>query len=371
MKKIAHFIDTQNAGGAESLVLDMALALSQSGFAIEVHHFDSVWLHDKCLEHDLPILKIPGHQLYRSSRTLPLFALQFSRFLKERKIDILHSHLYDPIIGGGMAAFLSRTPHIGTLHDIYSLEKKRKLRLVYLASLLKTNLVGVSRGIEQHLRARGFSEKRIKTIENGVDIGKFQGKADKDIRKKLGLARKDLVFISVGRLVGLKGIDVLIDGFAEVNHEKAKLLIVGDGPQRADLQKYIQEKGLAASVSLLGHREDVPALLKISNCFVLASHTEGLSCSIIEAMATGLPIIATDVGGNRELVREGENGYLVPRGDSRALAGRMLELLRDGGKRKNFGESSLRLATERFSRPIMVQRYINEYEQMLSGRKRD
>jgi L-malate glycosyltransferase len=367
MKKIAHFIDTQNAGGAESLVFDLTSVLAQSGFDIEVYQFDSVWLEGKCKEHKLPILRAPGHHLYKSSRTLPLFAWKFSKFLRERKVHILHSHLYDPIIGGAMAAFCSRIPHIGTLHDVYTLEEKRSLSLVYLASLLKTNLVAVSHGIEQHLLDKGFAQNRIKTIENGVDILKFEGNPDPRLRKELGLTCEDLVFICVGRLVALKGLDILLDAFAGIRQNNVKLLLVGDGPEKGALASRIMDRGMAASVSLLGHREDVPDLLRISSCFVLASHTEGLSCSIIEAMAAGLPVIATDVGGNRELVLDGENGYLVPRADAAALAGRMLEMVKDHSRRERFGRESLRLAAERFSRQVMVQRYIQEYEQMLSS----
>ncbi|MCK4787018.1 MAG: glycosyltransferase, partial [Desulfobacteraceae bacterium] len=112
-------------------------------------------------------------------------------------------------------------------------------------------------------------------------------------------------------------------------------------------------------------REDVPKLLKLAHCFVLASHSEGLSCSIIEAMAAGLPVVATDVGGNCELVNNGVNGYLLPPNDPGAFAEKLHILINDDEKRQKFGKNSSKIANDKFSLDKMIAEYVSVYRELL------
>lgn len=368
MKKVAHFIDSNVLGGAEVLLIEICKRLKNYDLQPEVFHFGHPWLTKRCDEFGIPSVLVPGYKSYKSIRTIPIFGAIFTRFLKQRNITILHSHLVDPITAASLAAFLSGTSHIGTLHDTHTIEEKRsKIRLLQIAALLGTRLITVSKNVERFLQTTAkFPAGTFQTILNGVDVEKFRRGKRQETRDKLQLSSNDIIFICVGRLVDIKGHNVLIEAFSMIKSSSpVKLLIVGDGPRRQDVENLIAEKGMGTDIKVLGLREDVPELLNLSDCFVLSSHSEGLSCSIIEAMAAGLPVVATDVGGNSELVRDGECGYLVPAKDPAAFANRLQALIDHDSKRRTFGETSLRIAQEKFSLDAMIEGYVRIYREMV------
>jgi glycosyltransferase involved in cell wall biosynthesis len=370
MPKIAHFIDSHDSGGAESIVIELCRKSGDYGYEPEIYHFGNLWLEEKCRENDIPAFIVPGHRFYTSSLTIPLFAVMFFRFLKRRRVDVLHSHLFGPIIGACFAAFLAGIPHIGTLHDIYTLEEKKiRIRYLQVSSLLGTKLVTVSHQMKTFLRNQGrFHNGSIQTIVNGVEVEKYHAPADRLQYPDLGLGRDDIVFICVGRLEQIKGHDVLLQAFKQLMPQRnVKLLIVGEGPCRTEIEKQIVGSGLPDNVRMLGHRSDVPALLNLCDCFVLASRSEGLSCSIIEAMAAGLPVIATDVGGNRELVKDNVNGYLVPPGNADAMGHMMRDLLESESKRTMYGATSRQRAREQYSLKTMLRQYVDIYDSTTPG----
>ena len=364
--KIAHFIDSDDPGGAETLVIELCTRLNRDGFDTQVWHFGNQWIQEKCEERKIPCLRVPGHRFYKSIVTLPLFVLLFVYFIVRSRIDLLHSHLTDSVIAGSAAAFLCRVPHVGTLHDTYSLaEKKSKASLLRIAALLGTRLITVSVQMREYLERMGqFPTDMIQVIVNGVDLDRFSGAPARNIRSLLGVGQEDVLLISVGRLVKLKGYDTLIAALGDpaLAVLPVKLFIVGDGPDRQRCQELIEHGGLGERVVLLGHRDDVQDLLKSSDCFVLASSTEGLSCSIIEAMAAGLPVVATAVGGNAELVMEGVSGFLVPPDNPTALAFRLNEMVLNEEKRRQFGQAGLALATQGLSLSSMVKKYVSIYD---------
>jgi len=367
MKKIAHFIDTIIPGGAEVLIIEISRNLRKYNYQPEVFHFGNPWLVEKCAELDIPCVLVPGHEYYKSIKKLPLFTLKFIRFLKERKISLLHSHLFAPITGSCFATFIGGVPHVGTMHDTYTIEeKKSRIHLLRVASIITTQLVTVSEDMREYLRSLGkFNGDSLKLIWNGVDLDRYSSPHN-SLRLELGLELSEIVFICVGRLVKIKGHDILIEAFSKIrSNEHVKLLIVGDGPNRGMIEKLIDEKNMGKQIQIVGFRNDVPALLGLSDCFVLSSRSEGLSCSIEEAMASGLPLIVTDVGGNRELVIDGECGYLVAANDPDSFAKKMQIMIDNKEKRLKFGEMSRVIAQEKFSIASMVEKYINIYQKML------
>lgn len=370
MVKIAHFIDSDDPGGAEMLVVEICKCLNRYGFQLEVLHFGNTWLKKECDKFSIPSIIVPGHKYYKSAKTMPIFSLVFKRFLQRRNIDILHSHLFGSITGACITTFLTKIPHIGTIHDTYTIEeKKSRIRLILLSSLLKTRLITVSEAMKNYLRSLAkFPKATFETIYNGVDLEKFSVQTDVRLRSEVELEPNDITLISVGRLVGIKGHEILVEAFDRLLKSKRpiKLLIVGDGPNRKNIESLITNRKLDNKVKILGFRHDIPQLLRLSDCFVLSSHSEGLSYSIIEAMASGLPLVVTDVGGNRELVIDGECGYLAPPNDPTAFAERLQLLIDNEQKRKQFGRISLKLAREKFSLTTMLDKYVNIYNQMIN-----
>jgi L-malate glycosyltransferase len=362
MPKIAHFIDSLDPGGAEMMVIDICRSIGRYGFSPVVYHFGNAWLEKRCKELDIPTVCAPGRDWFISSKTLPLFFIAFTRFLREQGVDLLHSHLFGAITGASVPARCAGIPHVGTLHDLYTIEeKRRRVRWLQLASLLGTQLVAVTRQIKDYLdRTADFNRRPIATIVNGVDTVRFATKVD---RKQSGICSDHTVFICVGRLERIKGHDVLLRAFKKMAANKLNhLLIVGDGPCREEIEHQVTKSGLQDRVRLLGHRDDIPQLLAASDCFVLSSRSEGLSCSIIEAMAAGLPIIATDVGGNKDLVEDGVNGYLVPSENEELLSRSMDAMSADRPLAKIFGARSLEKARLHFSLEATVKSYVGIYE---------
>ncbi len=147
-------------------------------------------------------------------------------------------------------------------------------------------------------------------------------------------------------------------------------VFIGDGPLRTALQEQAQALGIAQRVHVLGRRDDVPALLSQLDIFVLTSRSEGMSNTILEAMATGLPVVATAVGGTPEMVLDGETGRLVPPDDPEALERALTPLLIDAAPRRRMGQQARRRVESRFSLPAMVQAYETLYEQLLTRRRR-
>jgi len=370
MKKIAHFIDTIVPGGAEKLIIDICRNLKEHDYQPEVFHFGNPWLVEKCAQLNIPCSLVPGHKLYKSVKTIPLFTVVFRNFIKQRNVDVLHSHLFGPITGSCFATLLARIPHLGTIHDTYTIEEKRnRAYLLRLASIIGTKLVTVSEDMRDYLcnsiRYKKFSKNDFNVVLNGVDLNTYSQLRDDKLRSDLQLSSTDIVFICVGRLAKIKRHDILIKAFSKLHSKnKVKLLIVGDGPDRDRIEKLIIKLGLNKQVRMLGFRSDIPKLLALSDCFVLSSQSEGLSYSIAEAMASGLPLVVTDVGGNKELVVNEQCGYLVPPNEPDLFAEKMQQIIDDDSKRKEFSLKAKKIAQEKFSINTMINKYIDIYRKM-------
>jgi len=219
----------------------------------------------------------------------------------------------------------------------------------------------------------GIAPRKVQVLMNGVDVERFAPGAV-DRRALLPQVPDGAVVVgTVGRLDPVKGHAVLVDAVARLTaHGEVpmQLVIVGEGPERAALQQRIDAAGLGETVHLLGEREDVPAVLQTCDVFCLPSFAEGISNTLLEAMATGLPVVATAVGGNRELVVDGEVGCLVPAHDPAALAAALQPLVSDVGMRQRWGAAARRRACEQFSLEAMVRRYEACYTEVMSERVR-
>lgn len=239
--------------------------------------------------------------------------------------------------------------------------------------------VALSRQIEHYLQHRvAVPAACISYLCNGVDMARFgTPPADTDRRTVLrtapfSLAADSLVVGTVGRLQTVKDQALLLNAFARAIackpelRSRGRLVIVGDGPLRADLESLIDALGLRQYVWLAGEQSDVPAWLRSLDLFVLPSRSEGISNTILEAMACGLPVVATDVGGNSELVEAGVTGELVAAGDVEALAHRLARAIDEPARLQAQGRAGRRRAEQRFSLDAMVAGYESMYDWMLA-----
>ena len=364
--RIGLFIDTENFGGAESILISTLAYLRKCGHEVVVYSFGNPALESACLAHGAEIRMAPLRHRYKSASGLPSFAWAFSKVLRQDGIEILHSHLFGPIVGGGAACWLARVPHIGTLHDVYIVqERPLRAKLLTLVNMLGTKLVCVSEQMRDYYSAASMIRpSRLTVVRNGVDIESFARE-----RNRADTAAS-VTIIMVGRLHPIKRHDLMIRALASLTSLRTwRLRILGDGPMLAALEELCNVLGISDRVEFLGRRHDVAVQLGTADIFGLVSDSEGMSLSLIEALASGLPIIATDVGNNAELVVNGRNGFLIPAGDPDALAAALRTLIEDPAMRRRFGDSSSAFAGESLEIGSMLKAYQSMYEAGLADHR--
>ena len=189
------------------------------------------------------------------------------------------------------------------------------------------------------IREEGVKPENCVLVRNGIDLAQFDGAAAKGLQAPLPLPAGAVAVAVIGNLWPVKGHRTLVEAVSRLPAElrQVRFLCAGEGPEREALTARIAQLGLAEQVLLLGHRLDVPALLSRAQAACLCSSAEGLSNALMEAMAARLPVVATRVGGNMELVREGDNGLLVAPGDARGLADALMRLLRQPDQARAMG----------------------------------
>lgn len=234
--------------------------------------------------------------------------------------------------------------------------------------------ITVSKHIERYLTARvGVADSRITQIYNGVDTDRFMPAAAAGAREILprGFADTDSVIIgTVGRIQQIKDQETLIRAFAALTREpavagRARLAIVGDGPLLGELRELVASLGITRLAWLPGAASNIPDILRTMDVFVLPSLLEGISNTILEAMATGLPVLATDVGGNPELVQEGRTGRLFEPRDAGALARLLSDYVTKATLRQTHARNAREVAVEQFSLDTMVEKYESVYKEAL------
>ncbi len=374
MKRIAHFIDTEIIGGAEIVLLDLAQGIRERGYEPVIFHFRHPLLPELAAAANIPSFQLPGYELYKSSRTLHRFARGLAEVLEQERIDLVHTHLFGPAVGAALSRYYRPIPHVATLHDIYIIEERRaRARLLQLAAWTGSNLVMISENMRWYYSKLVYlPNHRRHLIQNGIDISCYHSTSSvlrEELRATLGIKQQEVVFTCVARLTELKRHDLILRALARLkstgNH---KLLFVGVGPEEDSLRKLAYYYEVQDRVLFLGMRHDIPEILHASDVFVLASDTEGLSRSVLEAMAAGLPSVVTDVGGNSELVLDEVTGLIVPPNDAESLSGAMLRLSTEEALRKKFAEAAFERAVSSFSRSRMLDRYTSLYEKLLAAK---
>jgi sugar transferase (PEP-CTERM/EpsH1 system associated) len=308
----------------------------------------------------------PGVQLFELSRRrgndLNLVADLYRLFKRERP-HVVHTHRWGTLLEGTLAARLAGVPFVvhgehGTLETRWRNAWIQRRLWHHVDRVLSVS----SRLAERMAQEMAFPLDRITVIRNGLDLNRFQPVADKTAaRQALGISPDQLVIGTVGRTVPVKDHPTFLRALARVRDAGVRFtaVIAGTGPAFQDTVRLAESLNLT-EVQLLGNRDDVDTVLRAFDIFVLSSTSEGLSNTIQEAMATGLPVVATNVGGADELVVEGQTGILTPSGDDRAMADALLALARDDSRRSAFGRRGAERARTHFG----IERMFRDYENM-------
>jgi glycosyltransferase involved in cell wall biosynthesis len=224
-------------------------------------------------------------------------------------------------------------------------------------------VVTVSAELKQHLVAEGFPTRKVSVIYNGIDVGVVPGcDIRARVRRELGIADNAIVVGTIARLDPVKDLHTLIRAVGRQGPQRAPmvLLVIGDGSERAQLEASAREVGHGSSVRFLGHREDARDLLAACDLYANSSISEGISLTILEAMAAGLPVVATRVGGTPEIV-DATCGRLVPSRDPDALASTLAALAADGALRRLLGGKARTRVEQRFTLDRMIREYRDAY----------
>jgi sugar transferase (PEP-CTERM/EpsH1 system associated) len=324
-----------------------------------------------CLEDVGPLKErlAPHIQVVSLGKKYPrnLRVWELARIIRKLRPDIVHSRNWAGI-DAVMAARISRVPVV--IHGEHGREaidpkgQNRRRKLIRRAlSPFVDQYVTVSDDLRHWLVNGRIPEKKIIRIHNGVDTSRFSNGSRETARGLLGVSSDQVVIGTVGRLDPVKDHTTLIRAFAMVQpqHTRSVLIIVGEGLLRLALENQIEELRLGGQVRLIGERSDIPAILKAFDVFVLPSIAEGLSNTILEAMASELPVIATRTGGNPELVKDGVTGSLVPVQNPATLADAMEMYLKDSELRAAHGKAGRERVVRQFTVERMVAQYLSLY----------
>lgn len=365
-KKILHLNNTSSIGGAEQVILNLADFVSPDRYTSYVGVFREGELVSELKKRGIKFLWLKeSTQVYDFK-----FLKNITRLIRANHIDLIHSHTWGTDFYAYWASRILKIPMITTVHNRYYIFEKWSRRFsykVFLSHIKK--IIAVSQDIKNLLQeAVKLSPQKVELIYNGIDTNKFENRGNLEkIREELKLSEDELILGNVGNLREVKDHHTLILAFNKISSlfPQAKLLIIGEGELKPSLLKLCSELGLEERVLFLGHREDVPSILNLMDIFVLSSRLEGCSISILEAMASGKPVIATEVGGNPELILKGKSGFLVPSAEPEKLAEKMVLLLKDENLRREMGEEGKNRVKEKFSLERMAKNYEELYSSIL------
>jgi glycosyltransferase involved in cell wall biosynthesis len=352
-------------GGAQSYVASLLPALG--GFEVTVAAYGPGPLRDAAAESGVRFVPLRNLQRPVSPWRDAAALVELTQLLRRERPDILHASSSKAGILGRLAAFAARVPvRIFTAHGwAFAAHTGLASRLYRWADRLVRPLTTVTVCVAEQQRAIGLAAgtcdpERTVVIPNAVDTAAAPRAAAN--------GRRPLV-VAVGRLKAPKDFFTFVRALARLPHGSCEALIVGDGPDREELEAEIEALGLTEEVRLAGERRDVPELLAAADVFVLSSASEGMPVSVLEAMAAGLPVVASGVGGVPELVADDETGILVEPGEPDALAGALLRLVRDPDLRRRLGGAGRARVEEQFDVDAFRRAHVELYSRELARRR--
>jgi L-malate glycosyltransferase len=353
-------------GGVEKLAVTLGAHLDRRRFRPAICALDR----DGVLSEDLLRYGIPYYVLWRKGIEAGVLGRLY-RCFRQEKARVVHTHQFAQLLFSLLPAKACGARIVHTEHEYYLYRKDARARRIFkqLTRFCSAFTVVGPEVARYYTEELGVSSSRMHVIANAVDLDQFRFGAQ-DSRPQFGLSDEEVVFGIVGRLEPEKDHRTLLRAFQTLiaHGQAARLVIVGDGSLRAELESQCRALDIERHVTFLGARSDVPQVLAAFDVFVLSSVQEGVPLSVVEAMAAGKPVIATDIGGLRLLVKPAINGLLVPPADAVAFEAAMRELAGNAALRQEMGKQGRQMAHESFGVSVMINRYQDLYESVLGSR---
>ncbi len=364
--KIMFIAGELGIGGLERVVTNLCKHLNKNKYHVTACCINLKGEFADELEKD----NIKVHLVSQNNSKPNYFAFwKLKNILNQVKPDIVHTHNTDAFIDGAIASILAKVPIIvHTDHARVFPDKKRYMLMEWFLSHFTDKIIAVSNETKENLiRYERINRNKISIINNGIDGKIFDVKINCNKKQKeLKLEKFDCIVGLGVRLTKQKGIINLIHAAPEVltKFPRTAFVIAGLGILRKQLEDEVKKMKLQSNVFFLGPRLDMPEILQLLDIYVLPSDWEGLPLVILEAMAAGKAIIATDVGGNSVAIEDGRSGYLVPPKTPSILAEKICELILNIDKRKKFGESAKKKFFNEFSIEFMIKEHEKIYKQI-------
>ena len=369
MKRILHVIDSLHLGGAQEVVLNLATCGNNSRFSHEVatmHGRGVYW--DRMAACGIPLHSLSPHKLF------PWYLVSLPALLVKGRFDILHCHLVasniiaKPI--GRLCGVQVIVNHDHT-NDDYRAKERVRLALDALSNRLASHLIAVSESCRQFLiRRERVPAGKITLIQNAIDLRRFNRECGTRAaaRRMLGLAEGGPVVAGVGRLNPQKNFPLFIRVAAEIlrRHPDAVFLLAGEGPEEEKLRSLARDSGVADRILFCGYVPDTRQVYLAADVLLMPSRFEGLPMTLLEAMAMGLPVVASALDGIAEVLEDGVDGFLVPSGNAPMFCDRVCQLIADRAMAVAMGAAASDKIAARFSTERMCREVERVYDRFLT-----
>jgi glycosyltransferase involved in cell wall biosynthesis len=362
--RVLHIVGGLGLGGGQKLTALVAAGLDRERFDVHVLNLGFPGPYrDYLRSHGVEVtdLGLPMRPQLRSFGAVRGLAHLLRFLFHKPRWDIVHTHMFRTSLLCAVPARLAGSRLFGTVHRIYFWWQPL---IEYVLAPLHEAIVVDSLAVGRILQAvTHINVNRYVVIHNGIDIEEFAAPPSKaEARASLGLPDESVVITEIAHLAPHKGQDHLIAAFALIADASMRLLLVGEGPIKPNLERQARSLGIADRVTFADSRNDLPRVLAASDILALPSTFEGFGIVQAEAMYMGIPVVATSAGGSTEVVADGVTGFLVPFGDEAALADRLSRLKDSDALRRQFGVAGRARVLERFTQKTMSARYASLYE---------
>lgn len=363
---ILYLTNHLNVGGITSYVFNLAKGMKERGHNVYIGSSGGELL-PKFKQEDIIFVPLPIKTKSELSPKILISMYKLTHALKRYRIEIIHSNSRTTQVLACALAKYKDFRHVSTCHGFF---KRRITRRIF--GTWGRRVIAVSQPVREHLiKDFGVKEKNITLIYNGIEASRFKNQDApfrNEMRRSLGLADCPVVGI-VGRLSDVKGHSYLIEAMQRVLQKipQARLVIVGEGKMKKRLISLSKRKGIEKNILFIPSVKETRDVLSIMDVFVMPSLREGLGLALMEAMAAGLAVIGSDVGGIKDLVRHGVNGLLVKPADTPDLASAISALLEDSEKRRSLGKEAQVFIGRNFSQEKMIAETENVYVEYLKN----
>jgi glycosyltransferase involved in cell wall biosynthesis len=356
--RVLYLIETADRGGSETALVNLIRGLKGSAFVPVLGSVGEGWLAQAAREAGAEVISLGRKSHYDGwdLTAVPRLAAVVCR----HRIDLVHSLLFHMNVFGTLAAVLTGRPSICSLRSVhYDFAAWYRRAAWRVLGRFASAITAVSEHAREALcRHVGIPRQRVAVIPNGVDTSVFRPGPKRGLLRPIGIPSDAFVIGTIGRLDPVKGHAYLLDAAARVlaRRPDVHFVLVGpsSGSEGGGISSRAADLGIDGRVHLVGPRDDVPDMLREFDIFVLPSLSEGMPNALLEAMATGLPCVATRVGGNSEIIGQGGVGRLVPARDAGGLAAALLSLAGDPAGRRSLGEAARRCVSTRYRLSLMV-----------------